>query len=280
MCVLIFGSRYNYICFVIELLKPYQPYMFEPTTVIIILGTFLFAGIVKGIIGLGLPTISLALLTIATSLPTSMALLLVPSLVTNIWQAAVGGKFREILTRLWPLFLTAAFTVWLGVLVLSSVELTLLSALLGTLLMIYAVINLSGYRFNLNTRHEWWVGFLAGSVNGILTGMTGSFVVPGVFYLQSIGLRRDMLIQSMGILFTVSTLALMFSLQGNELLTLELGVWSSVSVVPAIFGMAIGQRIRKGLSEKTFRKLFFLIILAIGTYIVVTAMQNYIFSVN
>ena len=254
--------------------------MFEPSTVIVILGTFLFAGMVKGIIGLGLPTISLALLTIATSLPTSMALLLVPSLVTNIWQAAVGGKLREILTRLWPLFLTAAFTVWFGVLVLSSVELTLLSALLGALLMIYAVINLSGYRFNLNTRHEWWVGFLAGSVNGILTGMTGSFVVPGVFYLQSIGLRRDMLIQSMGILFTVSTLALMFSLQGNELLTLELGVWSSVSVVPAIFGMVIGQRIRKELSEKTFRKLFFLIILAIGTYIVVTAMQNYIFSVK
>ena len=253
--------------------------MFEHSTVIAILGTFLFAGMVKGIIGLGLPTISLALLTIATSLPTSMALLLVPSLVTNIWQAAVGGKFREILIRLWPLFLTAAFTVWFGVLVLSNVELTLLSALLGMLFMIYAVFNLSGYRFNLNIRHEWWVGFLAGSVNGILTGMTGSFVVPGVFYLQSIGLRRDMLIQSMGILFTVSTLALMFSLHGNEFLNLELGIWSSVSVVPAIFGMVIGQQIRKGLSEKTFRKLFFLIILAIGTYIVVTAMQNYIFRI-
>ena len=58
--------------------------MFEPSTVIIILGTFFFAGIVKGIIGLGLSTISLALLTIATSLPKSLALLLVPSIVTNI----------------------------------------------------------------------------------------------------------------------------------------------------------------------------------------------------
>ena len=89
-----------------------------------------------------------------------------------------------------------------------------------------------------------------------------------------------MLIQSMGILFTVSTLSLIFSLYGNEFLNLELGIWSFFSVVPAIIGMVIGQRIRKGLSEKTFRKLFFLIILAIGTYIVVTAMQNFIFSVN
>ena len=119
-----------------------------------------------------------------------------------------------------------------------------------------------------------------GSVNGILTGMTGSFVVPGVFYLQSIGFKRDMLIQSMGILFTVSTLALIFSLHGNEFLTSELGVWSSVSVVPAIFGMVIGQRIRQGLSEKAFRKLFFFFILTIGAYIVVTALQNYIFSIN
>ena len=74
--------------------------MFEQSTVFVILGTFLFAGMVKGIIGLGLPTISLALLTIATNLPAAMGLLLVPSLVTNIWQAAVGGKFREIFIRL------------------------------------------------------------------------------------------------------------------------------------------------------------------------------------
>ena len=89
-----------------------------------------------------------------------------------------------------------------------------------------------------------------------------------------------MLIQSMGILFTVSTLALIFSLHGNKFLTSELGVWSSVSVVLAIFGMVIGQRIRQGLSEKAFRELFFFFILTIGAYIVVTALQNYIFSIN
>ena len=185
-----------------------------------------------------------------------MALLLVPSLVTNIWQATVGGKFWEILIRLWPLFLTATLAVWFVVMVLSSFELTLLSALLGALLMTYAVINISGVRFNLKTRHQWWVGSLVGSVNGILTGMTGSLVVPGVFYLQSIGLSRDMLIQSMGILFTVSTVALISSLHVNEFLSLEIGVLSTVSVVPAIYGMVIGQRILQGLSERYFRKLF------------------------
>jgi hypothetical protein len=89
-----------------------------------------------------------------------------------------------------------------------------------------------------------------------------------------------MLIQSMGILFTVSTVALISSLHVNEFLSLELGVLSTVSVFPAIFGMVIGQRIRQGLSERAFRKLFFLFILTIGAYIVVTALQNYIFPIN
>ena len=254
--------------------------MFDPSTVITILGTFLVAGLVKGVIGLGLPSISLAVLTVATNLPTSMALLLMPSLVTNIWQAVRGGNFRKILIRLWPLFLTSTMTVWIGARALTSVDLTLLSALLGALLMTYAVVNLSGLRFNLKTRNEWWVGSLTGFVNGILTGMTGSFVVPGVFYLQSIGLRRDVLIQSMGILFTTSTLALIFSLQSNEFLTLKLAIWSSISLVPSIIGVLIGQQIRQWLSERTFRKIFFFSLLVIGTYIIVTALKNYILSLN
>ena len=248
--------------------------MFDPSTVLAILATFFVAGIVKGVIGLGLPSISLALLTVVINLPTSMALLLMPSLVTNIWQAVRGGNFLKILKRLWLLFLTSTMTVWIGTTALTIADLTLLSALLGGLLMSYAVVSLSGLRFNLKSRNEWWVGSLTGSVNGILTGMTGSFVVPGVFYLQSIGLQRDALIQSMGILFTTSTLALFFSLQSNEFLTSKLVVWSSISLVPSIIGVLIGQQIRQWLSEKTFRNVFFFSLIVIGAYIIVIAFKN------
>ena len=226
--------------------------MFDLLTVLAILATFFVAGGVKGVIGLGLPSISLALLTVVINLPTSMALLIMPSLVTNIWQAIRGEKFLKILKRLWLLFLTSILTVWTGPKALTIVDLTLLSALLGSLLMSYAIVSLYGLRFNIKSRNEWWVGSLTGSVNGILTGMTGSFVVPGVFYLQSIRQEKDELIQSMGILFTTSTLALFFSLQTNEYLNSKLIVWSSISIVPSIIGVLIGQQIREWLSEKIF----------------------------
>jgi uncharacterized membrane protein YfcA len=127
---------------------------------------------VKGVIGLGLPTVSLALLTVATDLTSAMALLLVPSLVTNLWQALVGGHFTAALRRTWPFLATATLTVWLGALALTRVDLALLSALLGALLVIYAALSLAGLRLAVPPAREAWLGPLAGAVNGILTGMT------------------------------------------------------------------------------------------------------------
>ena len=249
--------------------------MFDATTILTVTGTFLIAGAVKGVIGLGLPTVSLALLMVATDLPTAMALLLVPSFVTNLWQAMVGGNGRVILLRLWPFLLMVTVTVWIGASALTHVDLSLLSVLLGTLLVAYSGANLGGLKFTVPPRHEVWVGLLAGSANGILTGMTGSFVMPGVMYLQAIGFSRDVLIQAMGMLFAVSTLALAFALRGNDLLTIEHGAYSATAILPAIVGMVLGQRIRKSISEQLFRKIFFVSLLALGAYIIYSAFGGF-----
>jgi uncharacterized membrane protein YfcA len=246
--------------------------MFDPITIVVIFATFLLAGAVKGVIGLGLPTISLALLTVAIDLPQAMVLLLVPSLVTNVWQALVGGQVCSILHRLWPFLLMAGGTVWLGAIALTRVDLAVLSALLGALLVSYAVVGLAGARFAVPARHEVWLGPVTGITNGVLTGMTGSFVVPGVMYLQSIGLPRDTLIQAMGMLFSISTLALALALQSNGLLSVETGIVSTLALLPALLGMVLGQRMRRRLSEVLFRRVFFVSLFILGCFICVEAM--------
>lgn len=236
-----------------------------------IIGIFLLAGMVKGVIGLGLPTVSLALLTVAFDLPHAMVLLLIPSFATNLWQAIVGGNGRVIFLRLWPFLLMATITVWIGATALSRVDLPVLSSILGLLLILYGAVNLAGFKLSLSKQQEAWAGPLLGSINGILTGMTGSFVVPGVLFLQALGLPRDMLIQAMGVFFTTSTLALAFALQGNDFITSELGLMSGVGLIPAIAGMMLGQRIRQQLSETKFRQLFFVSLVLVGAYIVASA---------
>ncbi len=245
--------------------------MWSLETLAMLAAIFLLAGIVKGVVGLGLPTVSLALMTVSLGLPTAMALLLIPSFVTNLWQGLAGGKVGLVVRRTWLLLLPATLFIPLGALVLRGGDLALLTALLGGLLVVYGGLGLSKVRLSVAPGQEAWAAPLAGAVNGILTGMTGSFVVPGVLYLQSIGLARDLLIQAMGLLFTLSTLGLAVSLGGMDLLSLDLALLSALAVVPALLGMRLGQALRQRISETLFRRLLYLALLALGAGLIVKA---------
>ena len=249
--------------------------MFDIGTIVVVAATFLVAGVVKGAVGLGLPSVGLALLTIVLDLPTAMALLLVPTFGTNVWQASVGDHGRVILRRLWPFLFMATVTVWVGASALTRVDVAWLSALLGVLLVSYATVNLRGIRLTVPARHESWVGPLAGAVNGVLTGMTGSSIFPGVMFMQALGLSRDALVQAMGMLFLFSTLALALVLQQSNLLTVELGTLSFLALVPASIGLTVGKRIRQRLSKDLFHKVFLVALLTLGTYIVATSLGSF-----
>lgn len=249
--------------------------MLDPFGLAVIATIFLLAGAVKGVIGLGLPTVSLAVLTVVFDLTTAMALLIIPSIVTNVWQALQGNNLLYLCRRL-GLFLGFAFAfVWLGGLALTRVDLALLSALLGGVLIAYALTGLRGLSISIVPQQQIWAGPLLGAVNGILTGLTGSFVVPGVMYLQAIGLPGDVLIQAMGLLFTLSTIALALALGGQNLIGIELGLLSALGVVPALVGMVMGQGLRRRISEPRFRRLFYLVLLALGSYICANAFWKF-----
>ena len=245
--------------------------MLDGSVIFLIAITFFIAGSVKGVIGLGLPTVSLALLTVIVGLKPAMALLIVPSLVTNIWQAVHGNNVTRLLFRIWPFLLSAALTVWFGTKVLQRVDVGLLSMLLGVVVVLYSITGLIKLQISVDQSLEKWVGPVIGAFNGILTGMTGSFVFPGVLYLQAIGLAREALIQAMGMLFTVSTLALALSLGNQNLITPYLGTISAIAVAPALIGMLLGKRLREKLSETTFRRVFFTGLLVLGLYIFVSS---------
>src|SRR5574342_574608 len=111
--------------------------MSVPENIGIISATFLVAGLVKGVTGMGLPTVSLALLTATLGLKDAMALMLIPSFVTNLWQAFVGDAFAAIVRRLWTLLAAVCAGVVLGAHLLARADATLLSGALGILLCIY-----------------------------------------------------------------------------------------------------------------------------------------------
>jgi len=238
-------------------------------TFLLLTFSFLMGGIVKGVIGTGLPTIALALLTATIGIKEGMAIILLPSILTNLQQGLLGGHLITVLKRSW-LFLVATFAaIWPGALLLATTDTAILSGLLGIILLLYAVFGLYARSLPHPGRAERWLNPLLGSVNGMLTGMTGSSVIPGVLYLQSLELGRDKLVQTMGLLFLTSTTTLAFALQKNQLLTPELLKLSALAFIPAYLGMLFGIQIRNRISDHTFRRLFFFFMLLLGIYIIV-----------
>jgi len=245
----------------------------DPSSLWIVIAVFFLAGLVKGVIGMGLPSVSLGFLTVVFNLPTAMALLVVPSIVTNLIQASTGGHAMQLLKRLWRFFLAASMSVGLGALLFHRAPTSLWTALLGVLLTLYGLVSLLNYRPSISTDREKRLAIPAGLLNGLLTGLTGSFVVPGVMFLQMLRLPREAFIQAMGILFTLSTLALALSLSGNNLMTTDLTITSMAGVIPAVLGMSFGTVLRKRLSETRFRQVFFYSMLFLGLAILLRS-QN------
>jgi uncharacterized membrane protein YfcA len=239
----------------------------DTATVAVIAATFLFGGSVKGLTGLGLPAVVLGILTATIGIQPAKVLILVPTLLTNVVQACVGGHGRALIARTWPFLIAATALAASGALTLPYFDAGVMSCLLGVVLLVYGASGLFQIRFKISERWQLPVGVLFGATNGFLTGLTGSSSVPGVFYLQSIGLLRDELIQGMGILFTLSAIGLTWSLGMQDLLSKELGAMSAVAVLPALLGMSLGQRIRKRIPEHQFRTVFHVALSLLGVYV-------------
>ncbi|MGC1896174.1 MAG: sulfite exporter TauE/SafE family protein, partial [Pseudolabrys sp.] len=173
-----------------------------------IAGAFLLAGFVKGVIGLGLPTVSIGLLGLLMTPAQAAAILVVPSLFTNVWQAAVGGGLLALMQRLWPLLTGICVGTVIGVALLPRDGNSRATMWLGLALVVYAALGLVKVQFAVPRHAETWLGLLMGVATGAITIATGIFVMPGTPYIQSLEFDRDRLVQALGLSFTVSTITL------------------------------------------------------------------------
>ena len=248
--------------------------MLSVELIIYIFFVYILAGFVKGMVGVGLPTISLALLAIFLGMKEAMLILLAPSLITNIVQALAGGRLYELTKRLWIFLLSLFFLTWFSTGVLVASDGNLLKIGLGIILLLYCASYFSQHKIPKPGKNEKWLNPLMGGLTGVTTGLTGTFVVPAVLYLQSMGLNQNALVQAMGLSGSVATISLGVSLGGRDVLSNELLLISSSMVIPALIGMALGNIVRSKINEDLFRQLFFFSLSAIGMGIVISGVSS------
>jgi uncharacterized protein len=228
--------------------------------------TFVLAGFVKGVIGLGLPTVAMGLLAVVMTPAQAAALLVAPSFLTNVWQA-MGPELAPLTRRLWPMLLGICVGVWAGGGLLTADGGAQASIGLGAVLALYGLLGLTSVEFSVPTRLEPWLSPLIGAVTGVVTAATGVYMIPSAPYLQAIGLQKDDLVQALGLAFTVSTVALAASLVRDGALQISVAGASLLALAPALLGMVLGQWVRARIRPETFRVCFFVGSLLLGAHL-------------
>jgi hypothetical protein len=249
---------------------PHSGEMFQPSLPDFSLVCLIFfvAGAVKGVLGMGLPTMAIGLLGLVMPVASAATLLTLPSLVTNLWQTVTGPGLARTLRRLWLMQSGIAAGVALVPILWPGQQEALGRHLLGGCLAAYGLLGLRGWQPGPPAaRWDRPVALLTGFVTGIIAGLTGVFVLPAVLYLQSLDLKKDSMAQALGLSFTTSTLALglMLAFQGH--LTVRTSLSSALVVVPAVLGMAAGQVVRHEMSERLVRRSFFIGVLLLGGWL-------------
>lgn len=225
---------------------------------------FILAGFVKGVTGMGLPTVAMGLLGIFMPLPVAAALLVIPSFVTNVLQLFSGPAMMQIISRLWLMMLL----ILAGTVAASSLLININPAWsasgLGVALILYATFALVSPLLTVSPAREKWLSPVIGGVTGIITGATGVFVMPAVPFLQSLSFSKDELVQALGLSFTVSTVALAAGLYLHDAFRVEQFSLSFVVLFPALAGMWLGQKVRARISARRFRQCFLLFLIVLG----------------
>ena len=190
-----------------------------------VITVFALAGMIKGTIGLGLPAVSMGLLTMVISPFQAATLLIIPSMVTNIWQLFAEGRVLQLIRRFWLLLIGIIVgSIWSVFPTLGHSDFNS-EALLGGMLALYGVYGLFAKSMPNLSKYENLLSPIMGYLGGALTVATGVVVIPVVPYLQTLNLQRDDLVQSLGLAFTTSTICLAVFLHQNPVENMPIVMW-------------------------------------------------------
>ncbi len=240
----------------------------DPTLITIVVFAMLVAGCVKGVIGLGLPLTSIAILGTMMDLRQAIPLIVVPVLVTNAFQAMQGGVLMAQFRRFWSLNLLLCLGTWGGTVLLFIVDPAALLVTLGAVVVGYALVNLFAVAIRVPADSERWMSPVVGAVSGVLTGATGSVGAPVAIYMQALGLDKEAFLQAISLSFLITAMVWIVALVDQSAFDRESAIVSLGAVIPAFAGMWIGQYLRRRLSEDKFRRWVFAFLVIVGANLI------------
>ncbi|MSP35467.1 MAG: sulfite exporter TauE/SafE family protein [Limnohabitans sp.] len=215
----------------------------------------LFGGIVKGTLGVGLPLLAVPIMSLMIGSTQAIALVAVPVLVSNIWQAWQEASWKASLKRFWPLMLTQAIMTVIAVHWTLSFSVKQLNMLVAFAVVLAVVSMLFKPSFTIPADKERWTGALVGSVSGMLGGVSSLMGPILISYMLSLKMQRDEFVGAVSVIYLNAAWPLYLAMYSfGRMEVVDLG-YSVLALVPMAIGLTTGQKLRHRISEEAFRKI-------------------------
>ncbi len=227
-------------------------------------GVFLLAGTVKGVLGIGLPTISISMLAQFVEPRIAIAFLLFPAVITNSWQVYRGGNVLQSARKLWPFVLSMAVVMFVASLFAARASTQTLIAGIGVMVVLWTITSFIGAPPQVPKHLDRSVQVFCGVVSGVMGGLTAIWSPPMVMYLVSSGCEKNDFVRYTGFIILCGTIPLTLGYIVGGLLDRSLAIASAMMIVPTLLGFSIGEYLRRFLGGQQFQKAVLIVFCLMG----------------
>ena len=224
----------------------------------------MLGGFVKGAIGVGLPVVAIAVLSNFLPVPLLLAIVVIPILVTNLWQAINAGNLRQPLARFWPMITCLLVLIWFSARLVVDLDPRILYALIGASVLLFVLSSYFRVQWNVSPSAERWAGPVAGSLGGFLGGISTIWGPPMMIYFVMLRLPKEDYIQAVGLVWFIASIPLVIAYMRYGILTADTALLSALACIPGFIGLAIGQTLRRYINQQAFTKLLLLFLFLVG----------------
>lgn len=220
---------------------------------LVIAAAFVAGGLVKGLIGGGLPSIVVPIMAVVVDPAYAAAVTLIPVAATNVWQAVDGRMLVPVLKRFWPFFLCLSIGVAAGSQLLVGLPPRIAALLIGVTVVLLSPVALASHRFHVSPGRETAVNPAVGGAAGLLGGTTVIFT-PTLVYFAALRIDKDSYVTAAAVTAICCMVPLYLGLGFSDALTWEAVRFSVLLLAPTMAGYFAGRALRHAISQRVFRQ--------------------------
>ena len=216
---------------------------------------FFVAGVVKGVIGIGLPTTAITIMTFFVSPLMALGLNLIPMTVANIWQLSKADNPKELVKNYKYFATSLVVCILITSFYANQIGDDVVRLIFAVAVLLFVCLQVFGFNFKMKPNHDnFWQGGL-GALGGLVGGAASIWAVPVTMYLLMKNVKPKQFVDVSGFLITIGCIPVSIGYIATGVFQPNMFIYGALGSVVAVIGFQIGEKLRNKVNANTFKNL-------------------------